>query len=64
MEDDAESQVQRRKKQQSPESLQQQGHQADLEHVRVEHHQQDDDHVEQNGNVLNAVDKDFKGLFS
>lgn len=55
MEADAEGQVKSRGYEQSPESLQQQGHQADLEHVGVEHHQQDDDHVEQDGDVLDAV---------
>lgn len=62
MEADAEGQIESREHQQSPESLQQQGHQADLEHVGVEHHQQNDDHVEQDGNVLDAVDTDFTGL--
>lgn len=52
---DAEGQVKSGGYQQSPESLQQQGHQANLEHVGVEHHQQDDDHVEQDGNVLDAA---------
>lgn len=46
MEADAEGQVKSRDHQQSPESLQEQGHKADLEHVGVEHHQQNDDHVE------------------
>lgn len=55
VETDAEGQVQSREYQQSPESLQQQGHQAHLEHIGVEHHQQDDDHIEQNGNVLDAA---------
>lgn len=55
VEADAESQVESGEHQQSPESLQQQGHQTDLEHVGVEHHQQDDYHVEQDGNVLDAA---------
>lgn len=55
MEGDAQDQVEGREHQQSPELLQQQGHQANLEHVGVEHHQQDDDHVEQDGNVLDAA---------
>lgn len=55
VETDAEGQVENREYEQSPESLQQQGHQADLEHVGVEHHQEDDDHVEQDGNVLDAA---------
>lgn len=63
MEADAEGQVKSREHQQSPEPRQQQEHQADLEYVGVEHHQQDDDHVEQDGNVLDAVDTDFTGLF-
>lgn len=53
---DAERQVNSREYQQSPEALQEEGHQADLERVGVEHHQQNDDHVEQDGNVLNAVE--------
>lgn len=61
MEADAERQVKTRQYQQSPEPLQQQGQQANLEHVGVEHHQQNDDHVEQDGNVLDAVDTDFTG---
>lgn len=63
MEADAEGQVKSREYQQSPESLQQQRHQANLEDVGVEHHQQDDDHAEQDGDVLDAVDTDFTGLF-
>lgn len=55
METDAEGQVESREYEQGPESLQQQRHQADLEHVGVEHHQEDDDHVEQDGNVLDAA---------
>lgn len=55
MEADAEGQVESRDGQQSSEPLQQQGHQAHLEHVGVEHHQQDDDHVEQGGDVLDAA---------
>lgn len=62
MEADAEDQVKNREYQKCPESLQQQGQQADLEHVGVEHHQQNDDHVEQDGNVLDAVDTDYTGL--
>lgn len=54
---DAEGQINGREQHQSPELFQQQGHQADLEHVSVEHHQQDDDHVEQDGNVLHSGDK-------
>lgn len=46
VEADAECQVKGGEHQQSSESLQQQRHQADLEHVGVEHHQQDDDQVE------------------
>lgn len=57
METDAEGQIKRGKYQQSPESLQQQRHQADLEHVGVEHHQENNDHVEQDGNVLDAADR-------
>lgn len=63
MEADAERQIKSGENEQSPEPLQQQGHQADLEHVGVEHHQQHDDHVEQDGDVLDAVDTDFTGLF-
>lgn len=59
MEADAERQIQSREYQQSPELLQQQGHQAHLEHVGVEHHQQNDDQVEQDGDVLDAVDTRF-----
>lgn len=55
MEADAEGQVESRDGQQGFEPLQQQGHQAHLEHVGVEHHQQDDDHVEQGGDVLDAA---------
>lgn len=55
VETDAEGQVDGRDHQQSPESLQQQRHQAHLEHVGVEHHQQDDDDVEQDADVLNAA---------
>lgn len=55
MEADAEGQVDGRDHQQSPESLQQQWHQAHLEHVGVEHHQQDDDDVEQDADVLDAA---------
>lgn len=55
VEADAEGQVESRDGQQSSEPLQQQGHQAHLEHVGVEHHQQDDDHVEQGGDVLDAA---------
>ena len=54
MEADAESQVEGGDPQQSPEALQQQGDQANLEHVGVEHQQENDDHVEQDGNILNA----------
>lgn len=46
METDAEGKVQSREYKQSSESLQQQRHEADLEHVGVEHHQEDDDQVE------------------
>lgn len=46
MKADAEGQVESRHHKQSPEALQQQGHQAHLEHVGVEHHQKDDDHIE------------------
>lgn len=56
VEADAEGQVKSWDHQQSPESLQQQGHQANLEHVCVEHHQQNDDHAEQDGDVLDAAD--------
>lgn len=59
MEADAKGQVKSREYQQSPEPLQKQRHQADLEHVRVEHHQEDDDHVEQDGNVLDAANTVF-----
>lgn len=55
MEADAEGQVDGRDDQQSPESLQQQGHQAHLEHVGVEHHQQHDDDVKQDADVLDAA---------
>lgn len=57
MEADAEGEVDGRDHQQSPESLQQQRHQAHLEHVGVEHHQQDDDHVEEDANILDAAEK-------
>lgn len=59
MEGDAQDQVEGREQQQSPELLQQQGHQANLEDVGVEHHQQDDDHVEQDGYVLDAANTVF-----
>lgn len=55
MEADAEGQVESRKGQQSPEPLQQQRHEAHLEHVGAEHHQEDDDDVEQDGDVLDSV---------
>ena len=55
VEADAERQVKSREHQQSSEALQQQRHQAHLEHVGVEHHQQDDDHIEQDGDVLDAA---------
>ena len=54
VEADAEGQVEGGDPQQSPEALQQQGHQAHLEHVGVEHQQENDDHVEQDGNILDA----------
>lgn len=54
VEADAERQVKSRDDEQGPEPLQQQRHETDLEHVRVEHHQQNDDHVEQDGYVLDA----------
>lgn len=63
MEADAQGQVKSRDHQQCPEPLQQQGNQADLEHVGVEHHQQNDDHVEQDGYVLDAAGTDLISLF-
>lgn len=63
MEADAEGQVKSRDYQQSPEPLQQQGHEADLEHVGAEHHQQNDDDVEQDGYVLDAAGTDLISLF-
>ncbi len=63
MEADAQGQVKSREKQQSPKFLQQQGHQADMEDVGVQHHEQNDNHVEQDGDVLDAVDTDLTGLF-
>lgn len=53
---DTESQVESREHQQSSKPLQQQGHEADLEHEGVEQHQQNDDQVEQDGNVLDSVE--------
>lgn len=61
VEADGERQVKSRDDQQRPEPLQQQGHQAHLEHVGVEQHQQNDDHVEQDGDVLHAEDTDVNG---
>lgn len=55
VEADAQGQVKSRDYQQCPEPLQQQGNEADLEHVGVEHHQENDDHVEQDGYVLDAA---------
>lgn len=46
VEADAEGQVKSWNDKQSPEPLQQQEHETDLEDVGVEHHQQDDDHTE------------------
>lgn len=57
VEADAEGQVDSRDQQQSPEPLQQNGHQAHLEHVSVEHHQEDDDDVEQDADVLDAAER-------
>lgn len=63
VEADAEGQVESGEKEQSPESAQQHRHKADLEDVGVEHHQEDDDDVEQDGNVLDAANTVFVGLF-
>lgn len=63
MEADAEGQVEGGENEQSPESVKEHRHKADLKHVGVEHHQEDDDDVEQDGDVLDAANTVFDGLF-
>lgn len=64
MEYDTEGQIESREHQQSSKSLQQYGHQADLEHVGVKQHQQNDDQVEQDGNVLDYEKYELHSRFS